>query len=292
MLGIPAKIAGCKESVICSPAGRSGPLDPAVLYAAKVSGVKEIYTVGGAHAIAAMAIGTQSINRVDKIFGPGNQYVMAAKQYAATHFCPIDLPAGPSEVLVIADATADPVFVAADLLAQAEHGSDSQVLLASTSAKLIEEVNKELHLQLDTLPRAAIATAALANSHALLFDNLNTAMQFSNTYAPEHLIIAAENAEALAEQVLNAGSVFIGHYTPESAGDYASGTNHTLPTNGFARSLSGLTAEAFTKTISFQYISDKGIKQLGPVIEVMANAENLIGHSNAVRFRLEKLKTL
>lgn len=290
MLAIPAVIAGCKEIVLCCPPDQHGKVNEAVLYAAKVAGVREIYTIGGAQAIAAMAIGTKSIKKVDKIFGPGNQYVTAAKQYTARHFCPIDLPAGPSEVLVLADHSANPVYVAADLLAQAEHGVDSQVLLVSTSSELIEAVNQELLVQLKSLPRAEIAAAALANSHAVVFKDVGKGIQFSNQYAPEHLIIASQDAEVLAQQVVNAGSVFVGHLTPESAGDYASGTNHTLPTNGFARSLSGLTTDAFTKTISFQQIDENGLHNLGPAIEIMAKAENLLAHSRAVTYRLKNLE--
>jgi histidinol dehydrogenase len=289
MLAIPAEIAGCEDIILCTPAGPDGKVNEAVLFTANLVGVTKIFALGGAQAIAAMAIGTESIPKVDKIFGPGNQYVTSAKQYAARSYCAIDLPAGPSEVLVIADETADPDFVAADLLSQAEHGEDSQVILLTTSMKMVDNVNKVIIKQLELLPRAAVAAKALQNSLTILLHNLDEAMQFSNLYAPEHLILASDKAEDLALKVKNAGSVFIGHYSPESAGDYASGTNHTLPTNGFARAYSGLTTESFLKSISFQQLSAQGLKNIGNTIELMAEAEQLEAHKYAVSVRLAKL---
>jgi histidinol dehydrogenase len=292
MLAIPAVIAGCEEIVLCTPAGIDGKVNEAVLYSANLIGIQKIFAVGGAQAIAAMAVGTESIPKVDKIFGPGNQYVTSAKQFAARSFCAIDMPAGPSEVLIIADESADPEFVASDLLSQAEHGSDSQVILLTTSMKMVDDVNKAIAKQIESLPRAAIAAKSLQNSLTILFHDLNEAMLFSNLYAPEHLILATVKAEDLALKVKNAGSVFLGNYSPESAGDYASGTNHTLPTNGFARAYSGVSTESFLKTISFQQLSAEGLKNLGSSIELMAEAEELAAHKNAVSIRLAKIASL
>lgn len=286
MLGIPAKIAGCEEVILCSPPD----IHPAILYAAAKCGIKTIFCVGGAQAIAAMAYGTKSIPKVDKIFGPGNSFVTIAKQLVTQEGVAIDMPAGPSEVLVIADDTANPAFVAADLLSQAEHGPDSQVILVSTSKDIVNAVTKELGNQLKKLPRKPIAEKALQNSRALLLKSLDEALAFSNLYATEHLILSCKNADKLAEKVVNAGSVFIGNYSPESAGDYASGTNHTLPTNGYARAYSGVSVDSFVKKITFQQISKEGLAKLGPTIETMAEAEQLKAHRNAVTLRLNTLK--
>jgi histidinol dehydrogenase len=290
MLGIPSKLAGCKEVILCTPPDKSGNINPAILYAANKCGIKRIYKVGGAQAIAAMAYGTKSIPKVDKIFGPGNSYVMMAKQLITLEGVAIDMPAGPSEVLVIADDSANASFVAADLLSQAEHGPDSQVILVSTNTKIVEQVNKEIATQLKTLPRKAIATKALANSRAILLKSHNEAINFSNQYAPEHLILSCKNVEKLAEKVINAGSVFLGNYSPESAGDYASGTNHTLPTNGYAKAYSGVSLDSFMKKITFQKISPEGLLKLGSTIEIMAEAEQLQAHKNAVTIRLNSIK--
>lgn len=289
MLGIPARLAGCKEVVLCSPPGQDGRIHPAILYAASVVGVTSIVSVGGIQAIGAMATGTESVPRVDKIFGPGNQYVTAAKQFAQRNGVAIDMPAGPSEVLVIADAGAPPAFVAADLLSQAEHGPDSQVVLLSDNEDLILAVAEETARQLELLPRRDIARRALENSRAILLPSLRECMEFSNLYAPEHLILAVADAEALASQVSNAGSVFLGYYSCESAGDYASGTNHTLPTNGYARNYSGVSLDSFVKKITFQKLSAEGIRHIGPAIELMAEAEALTAHKNAVTVRLAAL---
>ncbi len=289
MLGIPARLAGCKEVVLCSPPGQDGRIHPAILYAASVVGVTSIVSVGGIQAIGAMATGTESVPRVDKIFGPGNQYVTAAKQFAQRNGVAIDMPAGPSEVLVIADAGAPPAFVAADLLSQAEHGPDSQVVLLSDNEDLILAVAEETARQLELLPRRDIALRALENSRAILLPSLRECMEFSNLYAPEHLILAVADAEALASQVSNAGSVFLGYYSCESAGDYASGTNHTLPTNGYARNYSGVSLDSFVKKITFQKLSAEGIRHIGPAIELMAEAEALTAHKNAVTVRLAAL---
>lgn len=285
MLGIPAAIAGCKEVVLCSPPDKYGAINPAILFAAQVAGIRDIYKIGGAQAIAAMAYGTDEVPRVDKIFGPGNQYVTAAKQLAQMDGMAIDMPAGPSEVLVIADADAPAAYVAADLLSQAEHGPDSQVILVTWSEDLITAVQQELVTQLEALPRKDIAAQALAHSKICLVKDADEAMDMSNTYAPEHLILAVKEAEALAVKVLHAGSVFLGYYTPESAGDYASGTNHTLPTNGFARSYSGVSVDSFVKKVTFQQITKQGLEQLGPVVETMATAEQLTAHERAVSVR-------
>lgn len=290
MLAIPAKIAGCKNIVVCTPPTKSGKLNEVIGWTCQLLGIEKIYLTGGAQAVAAMTFGTDSILKVDKIFGPGNQYVTAAKQMAQKFGVAIDMPAGPSEVLVIADDTAYPEFVAADLLSQAEHGPDSQVVLVSDSEKLIKAVEVELTKQVEDLPRKDIALKALENSQSVLLKNLIEAVAFSNEYAPEHLIIATENAELLGEQVTIAGSVFLGNWSCESAGDYASGTNHTLPTNGYARNYSGVSLDSFVKKITFQKLSAEGIANLGPSIEKMAEAELLQGHKNAVSLRLEKLR--
>lgn len=287
MLGIPAKIAGCKRTILCTPPDSNGNVNPAILYAASVVGIDEIYKIGGAQAIAAMAFGTESIAPVDKVFGPGNQYVTKAKELISTRGTAIDMPAGPSEVLIIADETSVPAYVAADLLSQAEHGPDSQVILVSTSDVVVNNVLRELASQVKQLPRAEIAEKALENSRALLFDSLQTCLDFSNTYAPEHLILAIANADLYAEKVINAGSVFLGNFSCESAGDYASGTNHTLPTNGFARAYSGVSIDSFTKYITFQELTKEGIQNIGPAIETMAEAEGLRAHKNAVSVRLK-----
>lgn len=286
MLGIPAQLAGCKEVVLCTPANRSGKIHPAILYTADILGINKIFKVGGAQAIAAMAYGTESIPAVYKIFGPGNQYVTAAKQLINKEGIAIDMPAGPSEVAIYADEKANAAFVAADLLSQAEHGRDSQVILVSQSKKLLTAVQEEISRQLAQLPREAVATQALENSKAILVKTEKEAIDLLNEYAAEHLILAIENAELVAEQIINAGSVFLGHFTPESAGDYASGTNHTLPTNGFAKAYSGVSLDSFVKKITFQQITLAGLQHIGPAIEAMATAEELIAHKNAVSIRL------
>jgi histidinol dehydrogenase len=289
MLAIPAKLAGCKEIILCTPAGKSWKVHPAVLFAALLTGVTKIYKTGGAQAIGAMAYGTESIPAVYKIFGPGNQYVTAAKQYVQMEGVAIDMPAGPSEVCVLADESADPAFIAADLLSQAEHGPDSQVLLVTVSKPLVEQVNQELEKQLAELPRKNLAAKALANSKAIFVDTIDTAIELVNAYAAEHLIISCKNADILAEKIINAGSVFIGNYSPESAGDYASGTNHTLPTNGFARAYSGVSVDSFVKKITYQKLSQLGISSLGSTIIEMAEAEGLQAHAHAVRVRLNAI---
>lgn len=290
MLAIPAQIAGCSEIILCSPPDRSGQIHPAILYAAKISGVSKIFRLGGVQAIGAMAFGTKSIPKTDKIFGPGNQYVMAAKQLVSMNDVAIDMPAGPSEVLVLADETANPAFVASDLLSQAEHGPDSQVVLVTGTQSVIDKVTNEMESQLGTLPRKDIARKALTNSRAILLESETEQIEFINRYAPEHLIISTKNDLELAEKITNAGSVFLGNYTPESAGDYASGTNHTLPTNGWARSYSGVNLGSFMKKITFQKISPEGLMNIGPFIEKMAAAEHLDAHKNAVTLRLNALK--
>ena len=290
MLAVPAKIAGCKEIVLCTPPNKEGKVNPAILYAAQVAGVSKIFKAGGVQAIGAMAYGTESVPKVYKIFGPGNQYVMAAKQMVAMHDVAIDMPAGPSEVEVIADETANPKFVAADLLSQAEHGLDSQVVLVTTSEKLLEEVEYEVQHQLARLPRWQIAEKSLVNSKLVLVKDMEEAIELTNEYAPEHLIIETEDYMELAEKVVNAGSVFLGSYTPESAGDYASGTNHTLPTNGYAKAYSGVSLDSFIRKITFQEINREGIQNIGPAIEVMAAHEQLDAHKNAVTVRLNSLK--
>ncbi|MEY2834343.1 MAG: hypothetical protein RLZZ557_5 [Bacteroidota bacterium] len=288
MLGIPAKLAGCKEVVICTPAGKDGTIHPAILYAAGKVGIQEIYRIGGAQAIAAMASGTSTIAKVDKIFGPGNQYVTAAKQLVQMQGVAIDMPAGPSEVCVLADETANPAFIAADLLSQAEHGPDSQVLLVTNNASIINDTNIALETQLQQLGRKSIAELALQNSKAILVANMDEAMDMVNAYAAEHLIIASTQYEKYMDKVEHAGSVFLGNLTPESAGDYASGTNHTLPTNGYARAYSGVSLDSFVKKVTFQHINESGIRNLGPAIITMAEAEGLDAHANAVKIRLNQ----
>lgn len=285
MLAIPAQLAGCREVIMCSPPDATGKINAATLYAARLCGVTKVYKTGGSQAIAAMAYGTESVPSVYKIFGPGNQYVTEAKLQIMRSGVAIDMPAGPSEVAVLADETCVPAFVAADLLSQAEHGSDSQVILVSTSESVIEETLAEMQKQLEALPRNETARTALANSKAVLVESLADGMELLNAYAPEHLIIATENAEQIAETVTNAGSVFIGNFSCESAGDYASGTNHTLPTNGSARAYSGVSAASFMKTITYQKLTEEGIQTLGPVIETLAAAEGLDAHRNAVAIR-------
>ncbi|HEY8401411.1 MAG TPA: histidinol dehydrogenase [Cytophagaceae bacterium] len=286
MLGIPANIAGCEQIVLCTPPDKNGSIHPAILYTANLLGIRQVYKVGGVQAIGAMAYGTETIPQVYKIFGPGNQYVTTAKQLVTRKGVAIDMPAGPSEVAVVADATANPSFVAADLLSQAEHGVDSQVLLVSDDKDFIHKLDIELQRQLDELPRKELAARALENSKAILVKDMETGMQMINEYAPEHLILQVKEPEKLAVKVKNAGSVFLGYYTPESAGDYASGTNHTLPTNGYARAYSGVSLDSFVKKITFQQISKEGLQQLGPVVELMAEAEALIAHKKAVSYRL------
>lgn len=290
MLAVPAKLAGCKEIVLCSPPGKDGKIHPAVLFAARVAGVSKIYKAGGVQAIAAMAYGTESIPKVYKIFGPGNQYVTAAKQLVSLRDVAIDMPAGPSEVEVLADETANPVFVAADLLSQAEHGADSQALLITTSEKLQKEVMYEVERQLGYLPRRDIAAKALENSKLIVVKDMEEALQMTNEYAPEHLIIQTTDYHQLAEQVTNAGSVFLGPLSPESAGDYASGTNHTLPTNGYAKAYSGVSLDSFIRKITFQEILPQGMCAIGPAIEVMAANEQLDAHKNAVTVRLNSIR--
>lgn len=291
MLATPAKIAGCREIVLCTPPDKSGKVNPAILYAAKVAGVSKIFKAGGVQAIGAMAYGTESVPKVFKIFGPGNQYVMAAKQQVSLHDVAIDMPAGPSEVEVLADATANPAFVAADLLSQAEHGVDSQVLLVTTDENLIEQVCQEVNKQLETLPRKEIASRALENSKLILVHDMAEAMSLTNLYAPEHLIIEAANYMELAENVVNAGSVFLGHLTPESAGDYASGTNHTLPTNGYATAYSGVNLDSYHRKITFQELTPEGIQAIGSAVEIMAAGESLDAHRRAMTMRLETLNS-
>jgi histidinol dehydrogenase len=288
MLGVPAQLAGCREIVLCSPP-TGGNIHPAVLYAAKVVGVTKIFKLGGVQAIGAMAYGTETVPQVYKIFGPGNQYVTAAKQLVNTEGVAIDMPAGPSEVMVIADETANPTFVAADLLSQAEHGADSQVVLLAKSENFVNRVLQEVDNQLLTLPRMDYAQKALDNSVAIVVKNDDEAMAISNHYAPEHLILSVENADDLAAKVINAGSVFIGHLTPESVGDYASGTNHTLPTNGHAKAYSGVSLDSFVKKITFQRLNTEGLKNLGQTVVTMAEAEQLKAHARAVEVRLESL---
>lgn len=288
MLAIPARIAGCKKVVLCSPPGKDGKLNPAILYAASITGITSVYKIGGVQAIAAMAYGTDTVPQVYKIFGPGNQYVTCAKQLVQQEGIAIDMPAGPSEVCVLADDTADAAFVAADLLSQAEHGVDSQVLLVTTSAVLIEQVQAELERQLAQLSRKELAAKALDNSTAILVKNKEEAIALVNEYAAEHLIISCKDADELAAQVVNAGSVFIGNYSPESVGDYASGTNHTLPTNGFAKAYSGVSVDSFVKKVTYQKLSQQGLQHIAETVVLMAEAEGLDAHVNAVRVRLNK----
>ena len=290
MLAVPAKIAGCKEIVLCTPPGRDGKVHPAVLFAAKVAGVNRIFKAGGIQAIAAMAHGTESVPKVYKIFGPGNQYVTAAKQLVSLRDVAIDMPAGPSEVEVLADETANPVFVAADLLSQAEHGVDSQAILITTSVELQQAVKVEVERQLALLPRKEIAEKSLANSKLIVVDSMEEAIELTNAYAPEHLIIETEDYLSVAERIVNVGSVFLGSLTPESAGDYASGTNHTLPTNGYAKAYSGVSLDSFIRKITFQEIKPEGLNIIGPAIELMAANEQLDAHKNAVSVRLGQLE--
>lgn len=290
MLAVPACIAGCREIVLCTPPDKDGKVHPAVLFAARVAGVQRVFKAGGVQAIAAMAYGTESIPKVYKIFGPGNQYVTAAKQLVSLRDVAIDMPAGPSEVEVLADATANPVFVAADLLSQAEHGVDSQAVLITTSKELQQAVKDEVERQLDLLPRKEIAARSLANSKLIVVKDMEEAVEMTNAYAPEHLIVETENYMAVAEQIVNAGSVFLGTLTPESAGDYASGTNHTLPTNGYAKAYSGVSLDSFIRKMTFQEIKPEGLCKIGPAIEVMATNESLDGHKNAVSVRLDAVR--
>lgn len=287
MLGIPAVQAGCKEIIVCTPPEKSGHVNPVILYVAQLIGLKKIYKIGGVQAIAAMAYGTATVSQVYKIFGPGNQYVTCAKQIINTEGIAIDMPAGPSELAVYADETSNPAFIAADLLSQAEHGADSQVVLVASSILIIERVKAEIEKQVELLPRKEIARKALQNSLAIVMQQTTKAFELLNAYAPEHLIIAADDADELAERVINAGSVFLGHYAPESAGDYASGTNHTLPTNGYAKACSGVSLDSFVKKITFQQISKEGINNIGNAVETMAAAEGLDAHKNAVSIRLK-----
>lgn len=291
MLAIPAKIAGCKEIVLCTPPNHQGKIHPAILYTAKAVGVTNVFKAGGAQAIAAMTFGTESIPQVNKIFGPGNQYVTAAKQLATRFGLAIDMPAGPSEVAVYADGSANPVFVAADLLSQAEHGADSQVVLVASSQEIVANVQKEIESQLAVLPRVELATSALKNSSAIVLDEAE-AIDLLNEYGAEHLILSVSEPWRIANQIINAGSVFLGHLTPESAGDYASGTNHTLPTNGYAKMYSGVSIDSFVKKITYQEITPEGLTVLGPVVEKMAEAEELQAHKNAVTVRLNALKNV
>ena len=290
MLAVPARIAGCKEIVLCTPPGRDGKVHPAVLFAAKVAGVNRIFKAGGIQAIAAMAYGTESVPKVYKIFGPGNQYVTAAKQLVSLRDVAIDMPAGPSEGEVLADETANPIFVAADLLSQAEHGVDSQAILITTSVELQQAVKVEVERQLALLPRKEIAEKSLANSKLIVVDSMAEAIELTNAYAPEHLIIETEDYLSVAERIVNAGSVFLGSLTPESAGDYASGTNHTLPTNGYAKAYSGVSLDRFIRKITFQEIKPEGLNIIGPAIELMAANEQLDAHKNAVSVRLGQLE--
>jgi histidinol dehydrogenase len=291
MLAIPAQLAGCREIILCTPPDKNGQINPAVLYTAKLTGVTKVYKVGGAQAIAAMAFGTATIPAVYKIFGPGNQYVTKAKELVQQFGVAIDMPAGPSEVLVIADKTCNPAFVAADLLSQAEHGPDSQVILLSDDESILDACITEVQKQLAKLPRVEVAQKALISSKAILLADLETCFAFSNSYGPEHLIIASTQASDYLNLIQNAGSVFLGNYSCESAGDYASGTNHTLPTNGYAKNYSGVSLDSFQKKITFQKLSEKGIQNIGPAIELMAAAEGLDAHKNAVTLRLKSLES-
>ncbi|MBN2787758.1 MAG: histidinol dehydrogenase [Paludibacteraceae bacterium] len=290
MLAIPAQIAGCKEIILCSPPNKEGNIHPAVLFAAKVAGVNKIFKIGGVQAIGAMAYGTETVPKVYKIFGPGNQYVTAAKQLVSLKDVAIDMPAGPSEVEVLADETANPAFVAADMLSQAEHGVDSQAILITTSETLAEQVIAEVNKQVEKLPRVDLAKQALAHSKIIVVKDLQEVIAITNEYAPEHLIISTKNYREIAEQIANAGSIFLGHLTPESAGDYASGTNHTLPTNGYAKAYSGVNLDSFVKKITFQEITEEGLRNIGGAIEIMAENEELMAHKNAVTLRLGKLR--
>ena len=291
MLGIPAKLAGCKEVILCTPPRKDGTVDPAILYAAGLVGIQQIYTIGGAQAIAAMAYGTATVPKVFKIFGPGNQYVTAAKQLVQQQGVAIDMPAGPSEVCVYADETAVPSFVAADLLSQAEHGADSQVLLIASNSNIVEQVQLELSQQLANLPRADFATKALGHSKAIVIASREDAIQLINAYAPEHLILSVDNALVVAEKIINAGSVFIGNYSPESVGDYASGTNHTLPTNGYAKAYSGVSVDSFVKKITFQQLTEMGLKNIAQTVIQMASGEQLEAHAQAVAIRVKDIES-
>ena len=286
MLGIPAVLAGCKEIIVCTPCDKNGQVNPVVLYVADLIGIQNIYKIGGVQAIAAMAYGTETIPQVYKIFGPGNQYVTCAKQLVNKEGTAIDMPAGPSEVAVYAAETSNPAFVASDLLSQAEHGVDSQVLLVASTAFIVNNVRSEIDLQLQQLSRKEIAAKAMQNSRFVVMENVDTAFDLLNEYAAEHLIIATDNAPTLADKVINAGSVFLGHYSPESVGDYASGTNHTLPTNGFAKAYSGVSLDSFVKKITYQQLSKEGLNNIGPAVELMAAAEGLDAHKNAVTIRM------
>ena len=286
MLGVPAKLAGCKEIILCSPPDANGQLHPAILFAAKAVGITNVFKVGGVQAIGAMAYGTETIPAVSKIFGPGNQYVTCAKQLVQQDGLAIDMPAGPSEVAVYADESANAVFVAADLLSQAEHGSDSQVVLVSCSQAVVNSIEQEINKQVEALPRKDIALKALANSKLILVNNEAEAIDMLNEYAPEHLIISCNNPAPMAEQIINAGSVFLGHYSPESVGDYASGTNHTLPTNGYAKAYSGVSVDSFVKKITFQQLTQEGLQNISKTVIAMAEAEGLQAHANAVKVRL------
>lgn len=290
MLAIPAKIAGCSEIVLCSPPDRNGKINPYILYAARIAGVTNVYKVGGAQAVAAMAYGTESVSKVDKIFGPGNQYVVAAKQLVSLSDVAIDMPAGPSEVEVLADESSNPSFVAADLLSQAEHGADSQVLLVSTERNMIDKVVVELEKQLEELPRKEIAAKSISHSQAIYVDNMETAISITNEYAPEHLILSVKNCNDIASKITNAGSVFLGQYACESAGDYASGTNHTLPTKAYAKAYSGLCLDSFMRKMTLQELTPQGIKSIGHAVELMAGAEGLDAHKNAMTLRLNSIK--
>ena len=291
MLGIPAQLAGCKEIILCTPPNEKGEIDPAIIYAASLVGVTAIFTIGGVQAIGALAYGTASVPKVYKIFGPGNQYVTAAKQMIQQEGVAIDMPAGPSEVCVYADETSIASFVAADLLSQAEHGADSQVILIANSIDIVEQVQKELDMQLVLLPRKEIATKALAHSKAIVIENTEEAIAMMNEYAPEHLILPINNAAQIAEKIINAGSIFIGNFSPESVGDYASGTNHTLPTNGFAKAYSGVSMDSFVKKITFQQLTERGLENIAPTVIEMATAEGLQAHSKAVELRVEWIKS-
>ena len=291
MLGVPAKLAGCKEVILCTPPRKDGTVDPAILYAAGLVGIEQIYTIGGAQAIAAMAYGTATVPKVFKIFGPGNQYVTAAKQLVQQNGIAIDMPAGPSEVCVYADETAVPAFVAADLLSQAEHGADSQVLLIASNNNIVEQVQLELAQQLAELPRADFATKALGHSKAIVIALREDAIQLINAYAPEHLILSVDNALVVAEKIINAGSVFIGNYSPESVGDYASGTNHTLPTNGYAKAYSGVSVDSFVKKITFQQLTEMGLRNIAQTVIQMASGEQLEAHAQAVAIRVKDIES-
>ncbi len=289
MLGVPASLAGCSEIILCTPPSKDGKIHPAILFAAELVGITKIFKVGGAQAIAAMAYGTETVPDVYKIFGPGNQYVTKAKQLITEEGIAIDMPAGPSEVLVLADETCNPAFVAADLLSQAEHGEDSQVMLVLLDESKLDDIRSEITRQLGELPRRVIAEKALANSRTVVFGYEAAAIDFTNAYAPEHLIINTSNAAAIAEQIVNAGSVFIGNFSPEAVGDYASGTNHTLPTNGYARAYAGVSLESFLKYITYQQLTEAGIQTVGPIVEQLARAEDLAAHERAVTIRLQSL---